>query len=199
MSIVVGILALQGAFKEHVDALHRLNVQGSANLKVKLVKDPNDLIGIDGLILPGGESTVMHRLMHTSGLHSCIKDWISSDRPTFGTCAGLILMADRVAEKEGPLVGGLGVSVMRNAYGRQQESFTTHNVHVFGERGCTGMFIRAPSIVTVGKADIIATFNSAPVGVQQGNLVGLAFHPELTDDLYWHKQFINIIGDCKAQ
>lgn len=199
MPIVVGVLALQGAFKEHVDALNSLDIQGSAAIKAKLVRDPNDLIGIDGLILPGGESTVMHKLLHTSGLHSPIKDWISSDRPTFGTCAGLILMADRIAGKDGPLLGGLRVTVMRNAYGRQLESFTTKQVQIDGKTQCTGMFIRAPSITAVGRAQIIARLNSTPVGVQQGNLVGLAFHPELTDNLFWHEQFISIIQDFKAQ
>lgn len=198
MAVVVGVLALQGAFKEHVDALNSLNKDGM-HVDAMMVRSTDDMIDIDGLIIPGGESTVMHRLMHTSGLHSCIKDWISCDRPTFGTCAGLILMADRIEGKDGPLVGGLGVTVKRNAYGRQQESFTTHDVQLESGSKCTGVFIRAPAITSAGKTDPVANFNSSIVGVQQGNLLGLAFHPELTEDLHWHKLFIKMVSEFKKQ
>lgn len=199
MTIVVGVLALQGAFQEHLDALANLASKHGVALSAKLVKSIKDLDGLDGLILPGGESTVMDRLMHTNGLHSGIKEWIRSDRPTFGTCAGLILMADQIVGKDNPLLGGLGIVVKRNAYGRQQESFTTNDVGINGEDHCVGVFIRAPAITAVDTAEIVATYNGSVVGVQHGHLLGLAFHPELTYDLRWHKKFINMIREFKQQ
>jgi 5'-phosphate synthase pdxT subunit len=199
MAIVVGVLALQGAFKEHLDVLENLASQTDVALSAKQVRNTMDMDGLDGLILPGGESTVMDRLMHTGGLHSSIKEWIQSDRPTFGTCAGLILMADHITGKDEPFLGGLGITVLRNAYGRQQESFTTNDVGVKGEDRCVGVFIRAPAIGAVDTADIVATHNGAVVGVQHGNLLGLAFHPELADDLRWHKKFIKMIQEFKRQ
>lgn len=176
--------------------LRRLNVQPVQ------VRKPEQLSGLDGLIIPGGESTTMGLVAQRWGLVEPLKQWVRSGRPTWGTCAGMILLAEHATgQKVGgqPLIGGLDVTVNRNYFGRQNESFETLlYVPVLGAPPIRAIFIRAPAVMEVG-ADV-EVLASTPghgeeviVAVRQGNIVATAFHPELTDDLRWHAYFMEIV------
>lgn len=184
---VVGVLAVQGAFAEHLDAL------GHVGAEVRQVRDAAHLDGLDALVIPGGESTTMRRVAGDSGLVEALRDRIAGGLPTLGTCAGLIALADRIADGDDTLVGGLDVSVRRNAYGRQAASFEgTVHTEGLGTGDMHGVFIRAPRIERVGPdVEVVATFQGAPVAVRQGDLMGVAFHPELTDDHRMHEWLVD--------
>ena len=193
---VVGVLALQGAFHEHAVMLRKL---GAAAVEVR---KPEQLVGLDGLILPGGESTTMALIAERWGMVAPLRAWVQSGRPVWGTCAGMILLADRATgQKEGgqTLLGGLHVTVNRNYFGRQTESFETElAAPVLGEVPIHAVFIRAPAIVEVGP-DVQVLARTAGhgeeviVAVRQGPLLATAFHPELTPDLRWHRYFLEMI------
>jgi pyridoxal 5'-phosphate synthase pdxT subunit len=193
---VVGVLALQGAFHEHAVMLRKL---GAAAVEVR---KPEQLVGLDGLILPGGESTTMALIAERWGMVAPLRAWVQSGRPVWGTCAGMILLADRATgQKEGgqTLLGGLHVTVNRNYFGRQTESFETElAAPVLGEAPIHAVFIRAPAIVEVGP-DVQVLARTAGhneeviVAVRQGPLLATAFHPELTPDLRWHRYFLDMI------
>ncbi len=196
MNTTIGVLALQGAFLEHEAMLHRLHVQTIE------VRKAEQLAGLDGLIIPGGESTTMGLVAERWGLVEPLKQWVRSGSPTWGTCAGLILLAERATgQKAGgqPLIGGLDVTVNRNYFGRQSESFETLlDASVLGAAPIRAIFIRAPAIVEVGAGvDILARTpgqgEEVIAAVRQGNIVATAFHPELTDDLRWHAYFLQIV------
>lgn len=194
MNTTIGVLALQGAFLEHETMLRRLGVTSVQ------VRKPEQLAGLDGLIIPGGESTTMGLVAERWGLVAPLKAWVHSGKPTWGTCAGMILLAERaIGQKAGgqPLIGGLDVTVNRNYFGRQADSFETLlHVSVLGEPPIRAVFIRAPAIVETGaNVAVLATTpgrtgETVIVAVQQGNLLATAFHPELTDDLRWHAYFL---------
>jgi 5'-phosphate synthase pdxT subunit len=193
---VVGVLALQGAFHEHAIMLRKL---GAAAVEVR---KPEQLVGLDGLILPGGESTTMALIAERWGMVAPLRAWVQSGRPVWGTCAGMILLADHATgQKEGgqTLLGGLHVTVNRNYFGRQTESFETElAAPVLGEMPIHAVFIRAPAIVEVG-SDVQVLARTAGhgeeviVAVRQGPLLATAFHPELTPDLRWHRYFLEMI------
>lgn len=195
MNTTIGVLALQGAFLEHETMLRQLGVTPVE------VRKPEHLTGLDGLIIPGGESTTMGLVAERWGLAAPLKAWVQSGRPTWGTCAGMILLAARaVGQKAGgqPLIGGLDVTVNRNYFGRQADSFETWlAVPVLGDPPIRAVFIRAPAIIETGAGvDILATTaghagEEVIVAVQQGHLLATAFHPELTDDLRWHAYFLS--------
>jgi len=183
---VVGVLALQGDFRNHAGAL------GRAGATVRLVRSTTDLEGLDGIVLPGGESTSMQILLERASLREPLGAAISAGLPTLATCAGVVLLARRVvdglADQRG--FGILDVAVRRNGYGRQVASFEAP-VRVAGLEGdVPGVFIRAPLIETVGSAEVIAEQGGQPVGVRQGAVTALTFHPELTDDLRIHSEFV---------
>ncbi|MFM7171721.1 MAG: pyridoxal 5'-phosphate synthase glutaminase subunit PdxT [Caldilinea sp.] len=189
----IGILALQGAFLEHEAMMRRLGAQ------TVQVRKPQQLAGLDGLILPGGESTTMGLVAERWGLVEPLRAWVRSGRPVWGTCAGLILLAERATgQKAGgqPLIGGLDVTVSRNYFGRQSESFETSLVApVLGDPPVRAVFIRAPAIVESGEqVTVLATVaghgEEVAVAVSQGALLATAFHPELTADLRWHAFFL---------
>ncbi|MBK6898877.1 MAG: pyridoxal 5'-phosphate synthase glutaminase subunit PdxT [bacterium] len=180
----IGILALQGDFALHAAALDR---QGEAYL---YVRRPEELAACRGLIIPGGESTTMTRLLDIVGLRQPILDFAAAGKPILGTCAGLIMLAARVDEDEKrhgvkPL-GLLDVLVQRNNYGRQVDSFVDE-VAVAGRSGTVpGVFIRAPRILEVGPGvEVVATWRGETVGVRSGNVTGLAFHPEAGESEAW--------------
>lgn len=195
MNTTIGVLALQGAFLEHETMLRQLGVRPVE------VRKPEQLTGLDGLIIPGGESTTMGLVAERWGLVAPLKAWVQSGKPTWGTCAGMILLAERaIGQKAGgqPLIGGLDVTVNRNYFGRQADSFETLlHVPVLGEPPIRAVFIRAPAIVEIGAGvDVLATTagragEEVIVAVQQGNLLATAFHPELTNDLRWHAYFVS--------
>lgn len=188
MDITVGVLALQGAFSAHERALARVGV---ATRQVRL---PRDLETVDALVMPGGESTTMSQLLESSGLFTAIADRISSGMPVFGTCAGVILLADVVLDGRDDQLsfGALPITARRNGYGRQIDSFEA-DVPVAGlAEPFTAVFIRAPIIESVGEGvEILAVHDGRPVAVATGQFIGATFHPELTDDSRIHGLFVD--------
>ncbi len=184
----VGVLALQGAFREHAEALDALGAQ------VALVKRPDHLGGIDAIVLPGGESTTIDKLLDSSGLRAPLRDALRDGLPAFATCAGLILCATDIVDgrpDQQPLAL-LDVTVRRNGYGRQRESFEAA-LEVDGLVGgpFTGVFIRAPVVERVGRpVEVLATYDGVAVLGRQDRVWFAAFHPELAGDLRLHQRFL---------
>jgi len=180
----IGVLALQGAFVEHVRSLESIGVEG---VKVRL---PEDLDGIGGLIIPGGESTTMRHLVDRWGLRRPLLELAAGGAPMFGTCAGLIVLARRIAGDEEPILPLLDVSVHRNAFGRQLDSFETDvDVPILGDRPVHGIFIRAPVVESVGPdVDVLARLGDGRiVAVRERNVIATAFHPELAGETRFHR------------
>lgn len=196
-SYAIGVLALQGAFAEHIKMLQALGVAA------REVRKPTQLDDLDGLILPGGESTTMGLIAERWGLVEPLRAWVRQARPIWGTCAGMILLAERATgQKQGgqPLLGGLDVTVNRNYFGRQVDSFETNlAVTALGDPPVHAVFIRAPAITEIGPGvESLATVpgrdgESLHVAVRQGSILATAFHPELTVDLRWHEFFARIV------
>ena len=179
----IGVLALQGAFREHVAMLGAIGVE---SVEVRL---PEDLLDVHGLILPGGESTTMRRLVRRWGLAGPILDLARSGAPIFGTCAGMIVLGKAIAGGEEPVLPLLDVVVERNAFGRQLDSFETDlDVPVLGERPVHAIFIRAPIIEDVGPGvDVLARLDDGRiVAVREGNVLATSFHPELAGETRFH-------------
>lgn len=183
----IGILALQGAFLEHKQTLERLGVSCIE------IRQKKDLASIDGIILPGGESTVQSKLLRSLDLFTPIQSMINQGLPVLATCAGLILLAQNITPDQTHHLATLPVTVKRNAYGRQLGSFsTTGTVGDLKEFPLT--FIRAPYITQIGEdVEILSTIDQKIVGVKYKNQIGLAFHPEMTDDLRIHKEFLKLV------
>lgn len=188
----IGIFALQGAFLEHRSALEKLGVQ-----MVEIRRRAHFSDGFDGIVLPGGESTVQGKLLREEGLLEPVKEAIAGGLPVFGTCAGLILLANRLANDPNVYFGTMNVTVRRNAYGRQLGSFRA-DLKVEGIGEYPAVFIRAPYIETVG-ADvrILAEHEGKIVAARQEHMLATAFHPELTDDLRIHAYFCDMIRGKK--
>jgi 5'-phosphate synthase pdxT subunit len=180
----IGVLAVQGAFREHLDVLARIGVEG---VDVRL---PGDLEGVDGLILPGGESTTMRRLIDRWDLARPILDLAATGAPLFGTCAGMIILAREIAGGEPPVLPLLDVTVARNAFGRQLDSFETElAVPVLGDRPMHAVFIRAPVVERTGPdVDVLARLDDGRVvAVRERNIIATAFHPELAGETRFHR------------
>ncbi|HEV7742464.1 MAG TPA: pyridoxal 5'-phosphate synthase glutaminase subunit PdxT [Pseudolysinimonas sp.] len=185
----VGVLALQGDFREH------LLVLGELGADAVPVRRESELDQVSGLVIPGGESSVMDKLSRLFGLADPLKARIASGMPVYGTCAGLIMLADTVLDAiDGQQsLGGLDIAVRRNAFGNQLDSFETDlDIPELGEPAMHAVFIRAPVVETVGeKATVLASLTDGRVvAVEQGNLLGTAFHPEMTDDYRFHSRFL---------
>ncbi|MBX3099876.1 MAG: pyridoxal 5'-phosphate synthase glutaminase subunit PdxT [Salinibacterium sp.] len=186
---LVGVLALQGDFREHLAVLNGLGAEAIP------VKRPEELERINGLVIPGGESSVMDKLSRMFGLAEPLKAAISSGMPVYGTCAGLIMLADTVLDAiDGQqTLGGFDLVVRRNAFGSQLDSFETDlDVPVLGDPPVHAVFIRAPIVEAVGeKATALAALaDGRVVAVEQGNLVGTSFHPEITGETRFHEYFL---------
>jgi 5'-phosphate synthase pdxT subunit len=184
----VGVLAVQGAFVEHEAALADVGAEPCQ------VRTPADLDGLDGVVIPGGESTTFGLLAEGSGLLAALRRAVAVERlPTFGTCAGLIMLARATTGGAQPLVGGLDVVVERNAYGRQAASFEADvAVPVLGPAPVRAVFIRAPRIAQAGPGvEALARHGDDIVAVRQDHLMATAFHPELTDDRRLHRLFVD--------
>lgn len=188
----IGILAVQGAFLEHEQALSRLGVPWRELRQKKDLEAP-----LGGLILPGGESTVMGKLLRELELFSPLREAIQNGLPVFGTCAGLILLASRLQDGERPHLATMSISARRNAYGRQLGSF--HMEEEFRGIGKVPMtFIRAPYIEQAwGNAEILAAVDGKSVAARQGNQLVTAFHPELTDSLLLHRYFLEMVLEAE--
>jgi 5'-phosphate synthase pdxT subunit len=203
----IGVLALQGAFREHVRVLRRL---GATVTEVRL---PRDLEGLDGLMIPGGESTTMGLLLGEYKLMEPLRDFVKN-HPVFGTCAGLIMLAKHTTDGEQPLLQVMDITVRRNAFGRQPRSFEGPVELSLGGSGgapvsaaqaaagaacrpCDhfhGIFIRAPWVEAIGPGvEVIARHGDHIVGVRQGHVMGVAFHPELSDDTRLHEYFLEMV------
>lgn len=193
----IGVLALQGAFREHLHKLHQIGVDASE------VRLPSELNGLDGLILPGGESTTMGKLAESYGLVAPLRAF-SRRRPTWGTCAGMILLAERAqGQKQGgqPLLGGLDITVDRNYFGRQVDSFEIDlPIPALGDTADPfhAVFIRAPAVIGAGPAvTVLARLpDGVIVAVRQGRLLATAFHPELSPDLRFHRYFVQMAAEA---
>ena len=184
----IGVLAVQGAFREHIDVLSGL---GAECFEIRKASDLDG--GADGLILPGGESTVMGKLIRDLGMFGALRDMVSSGVPLMGTCAGLILLAEEVEGGETHL-GTLPVTVRRNAYGRQLGSFSAHG-EFFGVGEVPLEFIRAPMITRVGDGvEVLCECGGVPVAVRRGGHLAMSFHPELTPDRGIHSYFLDMVG-----
>ena len=185
----IGVLALQGDFREHREVLERLEVS------VTEVRLPRDLAGLDGLILPGGESTTIVRLLGTSGLLDPLRSLARDGFPIWGTCAGMILLAKRLDASGIPALEAMDIAVRRNAFGRQVDSFEADlSMPILGALPFHAVFIRAPIIEQVGPGvEVLARLaDGTPVAARQGRLLATAFHPELTPDLRLHRFFLQV-------
>ena len=189
----VGVLALQGDFREHAALLRGLGAE------VELVRRPEELDRISGLVIPGGESSVMDKLARAFGLAEPLRAGIQAGLPVFGTCAGLIMLADTVLDaiRGQESLGGLDIAVRRNAFGSQTASFETDlDVPVLGADPVHAVFIRAPVVETVGpRARALASLaDGRCVAVEQGNLLGTSFHPEITGEHRFHQYFLGTVA-----
>jgi 5'-phosphate synthase pdxT subunit len=188
----IGVLAVQGAVREHVAAIRDI---GAEPVEVRL---PRDLVDLDALILPGGESTTMRRLIDAYGLREPIAALARAGAPLLGTCAGMILLAERLTDGEAPYFGLVDLEVRRNGYGRQLDSFEADlEVPTLGEEPVHGVFIRAPLVTDVGPAaEVLARDpDGNPVAVRQGRVLATAFHPELTGDRRLHRLLLQMVGE----
>jgi len=186
----IGVLALQGAFEEHIACLDRLRVEASE------VRLPGGLDGLNGLIIPGGESTTMARLMRDYGLTAPLRKLIRNGFPVMGTCAGMIALSRKIADLGAPNLDVMDIDVRRNGFGRQVDSFEADlSIPVIGKKSFHGVFIRAPFIEHVGDGvELLARLaDGTAVAARQGNMLALSFHPELTDDLRLHIYFLDMV------
>ncbi|BAB08237.1 amidotransferase hisH-like protein [Arabidopsis thaliana] len=208
--MTVGVLALQGSFNEHIAALRRLGVQGVE------IRKADQLLTVSSLIIPGGESTTMAKLAEYHNLFPALREFVKMGKPVWGTCAGLIFLADRAVEGGQELVGGLDCTVHRNFFGSQIQSFEADILvpqltsQEGGPETYRGVFIRAPAVLDVGPdVEVLADYpvpsnkeDALPetkviVAVKQGNLLATAFHPELTADTRWHSYFIKMTKEIE--
>ncbi len=185
----IGVLALQGDVIEHVKMLRELGVEAIE------VRTPEDLAQVDALIIPGGESTTSGKLAIEYGLDKAIPARVKGGMPVYGTCAGMIALSKQASGGEPPLLRLMNITVRRNAYGRQVDSFETDlEIPALGGRPLHAVFIRAPAIESVGPdVEVLASLNGKPVLARQGNMLVSAFHPELTDDDRVHRYFVEMV------
>lgn len=192
----IGVLALQGDFAEHIAVLEGLGVEA---LPIRL---PQGLEGLDGLIIPGGESTTISRLMVEYGIREKVKSLIAEGLSVFGTCAGMILLAKKASRLDVEPLSAMDIDVRRNSFGRQVDSFETElSLPILGEKPFPAVFIRAPRMERVGEGvQVLARLSDGtPVAVREGNLLSCAFHPELTTDTRFHEYFLNIVSDYRRE
>lgn len=189
----IGVLALQGAFREHAIALEKA---GAATVKVRR---RHQLEGLDALVIPGGESTTIGKLMVSYHLLEPVRELAGAGLPVFGTCAGLVMLAREVLEGDQPLLGLMDIKVRRNAFGRQVKSFEAPlEIPAVGDEPFPGVFIRAPWIEESGPdVEILASHDGHGVAARQGSMLVTAFHPELTADLRLHRLFLKMVARTK--
>lgn len=189
----IGVLALQGAVTEHIRSV---TLAGAEGVAIKRIEDLNE---IEGLIIPGGESTTIGKLMREYGFIEAIREFSAVGKPIFGTCAGLILLASTIEGQEEAHLELMDITVARNAFGRQRESFET-DLKIEGiEEQVRAVFIRAPLIREVGnQVEVLSTYRDEIVTARQGHLLVASFHPELTDDYRLHQYFVDMVIESQA-
>ena len=185
----IGVLALQGDFKEHINCLNKLNVYAEE------IRNPNQVKKLDGLVIPGGESTTISKLIKIFDFEKVIRDHVKEKKALWGTCAGMIILAKTLTEITPKPLGLIDIEVSRNWFGRQIDSFEK-DINIVGlETPFRAVFIRAPIIKKVGDdVSVLGEENGYPIAVKSGNILATAFHPELTGDLRIHNMFINMIN-----
>jgi len=206
MTLKLGVLAIQGDVAENVSSLENSISELNQDATVNVVKTPEEIAELDGLIIPGGESTTIGQLSLVNGSLKRIKQKVESGMPVLGICAGMVLLANNASDKvvgkiEQPLFDFLDVDLERNSFGRQRESFEANiSLDSIGISNYNGVFIRAPTITTVSNdVEVLAKLNEKIVAIKKGNIIGTSFHPELTEDLAIHKYFVNLVKDTKNQ
>ncbi|CAG5088953.1 Glutamine amidotransferase subunit pdxT [Thermobacillus xylanilyticus] len=194
MTIKIGVLALQGAVAEHIRSLQQAGAEAVA------VKRVEQLSELHGLVIPGGESTTIGKLMRKYGFIEAIRQFAADGKPIFGTCAGLIVLAQRIDGGEEAHLGLMDMTVVRNAFGRQRESFET-DLEVAGlDRPLRAVFIRAPLIKEVGPdVEVLSVYKGEIVAARQNRLLACSFHPELTDDSALHAYFVAMAEEAAAE
>ncbi len=191
--MIIGVLALQGAVAEHIRSLQAAGVDAVA------VKQTEQLDALDGLVIPGGESTTIGKLMRKYGFIEAVQQFHASGKAIFGTCAGLIVLAKEIDGQEEAHLKLMNITVARNAFGRQRESFETSLPITGIETPITAVFIRAPLIKAVGEGvQVLAEYNGEIVTAREGNLLASSFHPELTEDYRLHAYFVEMAKEAKA-
>lgn len=195
--ISIGVIGIQGAISEHIASMEKALEEKNTPGKVFVIKNKQEINGIDALVFPGGESTTISRILYKSGFHDAISKRINvNNLPVMGTCAGCVILASEMIDntKNIKLLSAMDMQVKRNAFGRQRESFEK-NIDIKGfSEPYNAVFIRAPVIEKVwGKCGILAKIDQKIVMARQDNLLALSFHPELTDDLRIHKYFLDMI------
>jgi len=204
MSLNFGVLSIQGDVLENIlsvkAAIDALGIDGT----VTAVRTPDEISKVDGLVIPGGESTTIGHLSTINGSLKILKDKIEQGMPVLGICAGMILLSKTVNDKivgkiDQPLLNILDIKLERNSFGRQRESFESDiSLNSIGIPTFNGVFIRAPSISDVGSdVEILSKFNGKIIAVKKNNIIGVAFHPELTSDISLHKYFVNLTNTLK--
>ena len=204
MSLTLGVLSIQGDVLENIlsvkAAIDALDIDGT----VTSVKTPDEISKVDGLIIPGGESTTIGRLSVANGAMKILKEKIEQGMPVLGICAGMILLSKNAQDKvvgkiDQPLLDILDIKLERNSFGRQRESFESDiSLNSIGIPSFNGVFIRAPSISDVGSdVEVLSKFNEKIVAVKKNNIIGVSFHPELTSDISLHKYFVNLTNTTK--
>ena len=204
MSLNIGILSIQGDVNENIlstkAAIDALDIDGT----VTSVRTPDEISKVDGLIIPGGESTTIGKLSLFNGTLKILKEKIEQGMPVLGICAGMILLSKTVNDKvvgkiDQPLLNIFDIKLERNSFGRQRESFESDiSLNSIGIPTFNGVFIRAPSISDVGSdVEILSKFNEKIIAVKKNNVIGVAFHPELTTDISLHKYFVNLTNTLK--
>lgn len=198
----VGVLAVQGDVREHLYAVERAGAVGVT------VRRPSELEGVDGLIIPGGESTTMDKLVRAFELYEPLRARIAAGLPVYGSCAGMIMLADRIADgrADQQTLGGLDIAVRRNAFGRQVDSFEEDlHIRAIGGGPMRAVFIRAPWVEECGPdVEVLAAVEEGPaagrvVAVRQGHLLATSFHPEVTGDHRFHQLFVQMVRDAVAE
>ena len=191
----IGVLAMQGAFREHIETLNRLGADATP------LRSPDELADLDGVVLPGGESTTMDKLLRKFELQQPLQRRLQAGLPALATCAGLILLADEVRDglPDQESLHLLPITVRRNAYGRQPDSFES-DVDIEGlDRPFRGIFIRSPLVERVDDSvEVLGTVEDRPVAIRSGRILGLTFHPELSGDDRLHRLFLDEVEDARA-
>lgn len=184
----IGVSGIQGDFREHKLTLEKLGVE------TLVVRKPEELDLVDALIIPGGESTTMIRIMKMTGLYNALKEKIKEGFPVFGTCAGMIVLSKKVVNFPQDSLNAIDIKLERNAYGRQVDSFETDVEIKFSSTPFRAIFIRAPKVVEYGReVEVLSEYENSPILLRQGKILVASFHPELTDDLRVHEFFLDMV------